>query len=43
MVGAQRIEGSRKMDRMGLSLQHLLLYADEGENMFNKIVTGDQS
>jgi hypothetical protein len=28
---------------MGLSLQHLLQYADEGEDMFNRIVTGDES
>jgi hypothetical protein len=28
---------------MGLSLQHLLRYADEGENMLNRIVTGDES
>jgi hypothetical protein len=29
-------------NRMGLSLQHLLRYAD-GEHMLNKIVTGDES
>jgi hypothetical protein len=28
---------------MGLSLQHLLQYADEGENMLNRIVAGDES
>jgi hypothetical protein len=28
---------------MGLSLQHPLWYADEGENMLNRIVTGDES
>jgi histone-lysine N-methyltransferase SETMAR len=28
---------------MGLSLQHLLRYADEGEDMLNRIVTGDES
>jgi hypothetical protein len=28
---------------MGLSLQHLLRYADEGEEMLNGIVTGDES
>jgi hypothetical protein len=31
------------MKRKGLSLQHLLRYADEGEDMFNRIVTGDES
>jgi hypothetical protein len=45
MVGAQRTEGSRKMNRTGLSLQHLLVlrYADEGEDMLNRIVTEDES
>jgi histone-lysine N-methyltransferase SETMAR len=28
---------------MGLTLQHLLRYADEGEDMLNRIVTGDKS
>jgi hypothetical protein len=28
---------------MGLSLQHLLRYADEGEDMLNGIGTGDES
>jgi hypothetical protein len=28
---------------MCLSLQHLLLYADEGEDTLNRIVTGDAS
>jgi histone-lysine N-methyltransferase SETMAR len=28
---------------MGLTLQYLLLYADEGEDMINTIVTGDES
>jgi hypothetical protein len=28
---------------MGLSLQHLLWYADEGEDMLNRTVTGDDS
>jgi hypothetical protein len=28
---------------MGLSLQHLLQYADEGENMLNRIFTEDES
>jgi hypothetical protein len=33
----------KKMNRMGLSLQHLLCNADEGEDMFNRIVTIDES
>jgi histone-lysine N-methyltransferase SETMAR len=32
-----------KMNRMGLFLQHLLRCADEGEDMLNRIVTGDES
>jgi hypothetical protein len=36
-----RIE--KKMNRMGLSLQHFLRYVDEGEDMFNRVVTGDES
>jgi hypothetical protein len=28
---------------MGLSLQHLLWYADEGEDLLNRTVTGDES
>jgi hypothetical protein len=32
-----------KMKRLGLSLQHLLRYADEGEDMLNRILTGDES
>jgi hypothetical protein len=32
-----------KMNRMGLSLQHLLRYADEGEYVLNRIVTGNES
>jgi hypothetical protein len=43
MVGAQRTEGLRKMNRMGLSLQHLLQYADEGEDVLNRAVTGGES
>jgi hypothetical protein len=31
------------MNRRGLFLQHLLRYADEGEDMLNWIVTGDES
>jgi hypothetical protein len=32
-----------KVNQMGLSLQHLLRFADEGEDMLNKTVTGDES
>jgi hypothetical protein len=31
------------MNRMGLSVEHLLRYADEGEDMLNRNVTGDES
>jgi hypothetical protein len=31
------------MNRRGLSLQHLLCYAEEGEDPLNRIVTGDES
>jgi hypothetical protein len=31
------------MNQMGLSLQHLLWYADEGGDMLNRTVTGDKS
>jgi hypothetical protein len=31
-----------KIKRMGLFLQHLLRYADEGEDMLNRIGTGDE-
>jgi hypothetical protein len=43
MVGAQRTEGSRKTNRMGLSLQHLLWHAYEEEDKLNRFVTGDES
>jgi hypothetical protein len=32
-----------KKNWIGLSLQHLLQYADEGEDTLNRIVTGDES
>jgi hypothetical protein len=35
----REVKDREKMNRMGLSLQHLLRYADE-ENMLNRIVTG---
>jgi hypothetical protein len=31
------------MNRMGLYLQHFLRYADGGEDMLNRVVTGDES
>jgi hypothetical protein len=39
--GKCRIE--KKMNDMGLSLQHLLRFADEGKDMLSWIVTGDKS
>jgi hypothetical protein len=39
----RELKGREQMNRMGLSLQHLLRYADEGEDMLNRIVTGDES
>jgi hypothetical protein len=39
----KELKDREKMNRMGLSLQHLLQYADEGEDMLNKMVTGDES
>jgi hypothetical protein len=41
----RELKGREKMNRMGLSLQHLLRYADKGEDMLNRIVThtGDES
>jgi hypothetical protein len=47
MMGAQRTEGSRKKKKkkkqIGLSLQHLFRHADEGEDMLNRIVIGEES
>jgi hypothetical protein len=41
-VGAQRTEGSRKNYPNG-SVLATSLTADEGEDMLNRIVTGDES
>lgn len=41
-VPRQLTEEHRRI-RMGLSLQHLSRYTVEGENMLNRIVTGDES
>jgi hypothetical protein len=31
------------MKQIGLSLQHILRYVDEGKDILNRIVTGDES
>jgi hypothetical protein len=36
------LKNRKKMNLIGLSLQHLLRYADGGEDMLKRIVTGDQ-
>jgi hypothetical protein len=38
----RELKDREKMNRMGLSLQHLLRHADEGEDMLNRTVTGDE-
>jgi hypothetical protein len=42
---SRELKDREKMNQMGLSLQHLLWYAVEGEDtrMFNMTVTGDES
>jgi hypothetical protein len=40
---ARELKDQEKMNRMGLSLQHPLQYAYEGDDMLNWIVTGDKS
>jgi hypothetical protein len=42
-VGAQRTEGLRKSEPNGCDLATSLTYADEGEDMLNRIVIGDES
>jgi hypothetical protein len=39
----RELKDQEKINRMGLSLQHLLRYTDEGEDMLNRIITGDES
>jgi hypothetical protein len=41
----RELKDQEKINRMGLSLQHLLQYAVKGEDthMFNMTVTGDES
>jgi ribosomal protein S25 len=38
----RQLKDREKVNRMGLSLQRLLRYADEGEDMLNRIVTADE-
>jgi hypothetical protein len=39
----REVKDREKRKRKGLLLLHLLRYADEGEDMLNRIVTGDES
>jgi hypothetical protein len=39
----RELKDQEKMNLMSLFLQHLLWYADEGEGMLDRIVTGDES
>jgi hypothetical protein len=39
----RELKDGENINRMGLSLQHLLWDANEGEDMLNRIVTGDKS
>jgi hypothetical protein len=39
----RELKGREKNKGVGLSLQHLLLYANEREDLLNRIVTGDES
>jgi hypothetical protein len=39
----RELKDREKINRMGLSLQHFLRYADEREDMLNSVVTGDES
>jgi hypothetical protein len=38
----RELKDREKMNQMGLSLQHLLWYADEREDMLKRIFTGDE-
>jgi histone-lysine N-methyltransferase SETMAR len=40
---SREITDGEKMNRMGLSLQHFLRYADDGDDRLNRIITGDES
>jgi hypothetical protein len=37
------VKNREKIKQMGLSLQHLLRYEDEGEDKLNLIIAGDES
>jgi transposase len=39
----RELKDREKITRMGLFLQHLLRYADEGQDMLNRLVTEDES
>jgi hypothetical protein len=39
----RELKDQEKANRMDLSLRHLSQYVDEGEDMLNRIVTGDES
>jgi hypothetical protein len=38
----RELKDREKMNRTDVSLQHLLRYADEGGDMFNRTVIGDE-
>jgi hypothetical protein len=38
----RELKDQEKINKMGLSLQHLLWYTDEGEDMLNRTVTGNE-
>jgi ribosomal protein S25 len=40
---SRELKDREKISHMGLSLQYLIRYANEGEDMLNGIVTGDES
>jgi hypothetical protein len=39
----RELKDREKMNQTGLSLQHLIQYADEGEDVLNSIATADES
>ncbi|BFZ13360.1 hypothetical protein BsWGS_16399 [Bradybaena similaris] len=39
----RQLTDEHKMNRLGLPLEHLCQYANEGEDMMNRIITGDES
>jgi hypothetical protein len=40
---SRELKSQEKLNHMSLPWQHLLRYAEEGEDMLNRIVTGDES